>query len=175
MKIGILVCTNRTNSFTQKIAEYYQNELKKINQPSTIIELASLPEDFAFSALYQNSGKNAEFNKFQAEIDTCDKLIFVIPEYNGSYPGVLKTFIDGLRHPDSLSHKKACLVGISSGVLGNAVGLGHFSDVLSYLNVNILGLRMKLGQIEKNFIDGEFTSPIFKSFIDKQITHFIEF
>jgi chromate reductase, NAD(P)H dehydrogenase (quinone) len=59
--------------------------------------------------------------------------------------------------------------------LGNAVGLGHLNDVLSYLNANVLGLRIKLGEVAKHFSDGAFTNPTFATFIDKQINNFLTF
>ena len=174
-KIGIIVGTNRDDSFTGIIAKYYEKQLKAKAQEVEIINLNNLPHDFAFSALYQNSGKHVAFNEFQNAIDSCNKLIFIVPEYNGSFPGVVKTFIDGLRHPDSLSNKKVCLVGVSSGVLGNAVGLGHLNDILSYLNANVLGLRIKLGMANKHFENGAFTNLTYQNFVDKQISVFLEF
>ncbi len=45
------------------------------------------------------------------------KFIFIIPEYNGTFPGVLKAMIDNsdiIRY-----HKKAILTGVSSGRAGN--------------------------------------------------------
>ena len=174
-KIGIIIGTNRKQAFTEKIAKYYQQKIEEKGLECLIIDLKYLPTDFAFSALYENSGKNLEFQKIQNLIDECGKLIFMVPEYNGSYPGVVKTFIDGLRHPDSLSNKKVALVGVSSGVLGNAVGLSHLNDVLSYLNANVLGLRIKLGNVEHHFKEGEFTSETYKNFVEKQIVSFLTF
>jgi NAD(P)H-dependent FMN reductase len=170
---GIIIGTNRIGSLSEVIAKYYKNEMENKGHDAILIDLKSLPEDFIFSALYGK--KNVAFDDLQSKIDQCSKLVFIVPEYNGSYPGVLKSFIEGLRHPDSLSNKKACLVGVSTGVLGNAVGLGHLSDVLSYLNANLLGLRVKLGLLDKNFKEGEFTSETYKSFVERQINLFLEF
>jgi chromate reductase, NAD(P)H dehydrogenase (quinone) len=175
MTVGIIVGTNRKDAFTKKIAQYYASSIQKQGHQTTIIDLENLPIDFAFTALYQNSGKNLEFATFQAQIDQSDRIVVIAPEYNGSFPGILKTFIDGLRHPDSLSNKKMCLVGLSAGVLGNAVGLGHLNDVLSYLNANVLGLRIKLGEVSKHFADGAFTNTTFASFTEKQINNFLTF
>jgi chromate reductase, NAD(P)H dehydrogenase (quinone) len=175
MTVGIIIGTNRKDAFTKKIAEYYSNLIQEKGHQTLIIDLENLPQDFAFSALYQNSGKNVDFASFQEKIDAVDRLVILAPEYNGSYPGVLKTFIDGLRHPDSLSNKKICLVGLSAGVLGNAVGLGHLNDVLSYLNANVLGLRIKLGEVSKHFVDGTFSNTTYATFLDKQCNNFLGF
>jgi chromate reductase len=173
--IGIIIGTNRHNSVSRKVGIYYQNLLKNLDQKSQIIDLSELPHDFAFSALYHNSGKNDAFNNFQKTIDETKKFVFVVPEYNGSFPGVLKTFFDGLRYPDSFNNKKAALVGISAGMLGNAVGLGHLNDILSYMGTDVLGLRMKLGNMKAHF-DGEaFTFEVYRNFLEKQAKALIAF
>ena len=171
--IGIIIGTNREGSLSEEIAIYYKKELEILNQKTILIDLKELPKDFQFTALYGK--KNPAFEKFQDLIDRCEKLIFVAPEYNNSYPGILKSFIEGLRHPDSLSSKKVCLVGVSTGVLGNAIGLSHLNDILSYLNVNVLGLRVKLGSLDLHFKEGQITSETYKSFINRQIHSFLAF
>jgi NAD(P)H-dependent FMN reductase len=174
-KIGIIIGTNRQNSLSGKVAHYYKKQLEFKGASAEVIDLSKLPEDFAFSALYQNAGHNVDFNEFQVTIDRIQKFVVVVPEYNGSFPGVLKTFFDGLRYPDTFDDKKVALVGISAGVLGNAVGLGHLNDILSYMGANVLGLRVKLGLTGKHFKDDDFTLPIYKEFIDKQIKQLIAF
>ena len=173
--IGIIIGTNRQNSLSRKVGINYQNLLKSLGQESQIIDLAELPQDFAFSALYQNSGKNEAFNTFQKTIDTTQKFVFIVPEYNGSFPGVLKTFFDGLRYPDTFNNKKAALIGISAGVLGNAVGLGHLNDILSYMGTDVMGLRMKFGNMKAHFDGEEFTFETYRNFLEKQVKAFIAF
>lgn len=173
MKIGILVGTNREDAVSEKIAEYYASRLSERDVNNEVLLLKNLPPDFAFSHMY--GAVNPAFDDFQKKVDGYDKIVMIIPEYNGSFPGVMKSFIDALRHPDSLSGKKIALVGVSSGAYGNAVGLSHISDILAYLNANVLGLRLKLGNILKHFNDKQFSFEVYANFVDKQINSFIEF
>ena len=185
--IGVIVGTNRNNSASRKVGLYYQKLLESLGAKSQLIDLATLPEDFTFSALYHNYGKNDNFNEFQKIVDTTHKFVFIVPEYNGSFPGVLKTFLDGLRYPDSFHYKKAALVGVSSGVQGNVAGLGHLNDILSYMETDVMGLRVKLGRIWEHF-DGEDFNPrdpndakaqhvchIYKKFLERQAKELIVF
>lgn len=174
-KIGILVGTNRKNSLSKAIGKYYQNVLTNEGVESELIDLSQLPEDFTFSALYQNVGHNHSFNEFQLVVDRIEKFVFIVPEYNGSFPGVLKTFLDGLRYPDTFESKKVALLGISAGVLGNAVGLGHLNDILSYMGADVMGLRVKLGLMNNHFVDNEFTLVVYKEFIHKQAKQLLKF
>jgi chromate reductase len=173
--ICIIVGTNRPDSLSRKVANYYQKLLQNLGQESQILDLINLPKDFTFTSLAKNADKGEVFNEFQKIIDTTEKFVFIVPEYNGSFPGILKVFLDGLRYPDSLSNKKAALVGIAAGMLGNAVGLGHLDDILSYMGTNTLALRMKLGNIKQHFDGEEFSFNIYQNFLEKQAKQFIEF
>lgn len=159
-------------AMTMKVAHYYKNLLAA---PSEFIDLKELPQDFSFSALYQNQGKNEDFIPFQEQIDALDKLVFIVPEYNGSFPGVLKTFLDGLRYPDTMKDKKVALVGVSSGVQGNAVGLSHLDDILSYMGANVLGLRVKLGEIYRYFDGEKFSNASYINFLQTQADKLLSF
>ena len=58
--IGIVSGTNRREALSPKIAEYYKQLLDSEGAATEIIDLRDLPEDFAFSALYDQKGKNPE-------------------------------------------------------------------------------------------------------------------
>jgi len=173
--IVIIVGTNRPNSMSRKIADYYQNVLGQFNAASIILDLINLPHDFTVSALYENSGKNEAFNGLKALLDKTDKFIFIVPEYNGSYPGVLKAFIDGLPYPNSFSNKKAALVGLSSNMQGAALALSHLNDVFSYLGMNTIALRVKLAQIRSHYNDEQISNPLYKELIEMQAEQIIRF
>ncbi len=173
--IVIIVGTNRPNSMSRKIAEYYQTILNQLNTESLILDLVHLPHDFTVSALYENSGKNEQFNGLKALLDKTDKFVFVVPEYNGSYPGVLKAFIDGLPYPNSFSNKKAALVGLSSNMQGATIAMSHLNDVFSYLGMNTLALRVKLAQIRSHFQDNEVSNALYKELIEMQAEQIVRF
>ncbi len=173
--ILIISGTNRNNSFSIQLAEFYQSVLKENGISSEILDLSSLPKDFLFSALYENSGKNSAFNEFQEKVDSYNKFVFIVAEYNGSFPGVLKAFIDGLEYPNSLKNKKAALVGLSAGDQGGALALSHLSDILSYMGTNVLAFRPRLSSLEKNFRDGKFINKLYEEILREQANSLITF
>lgn len=166
--ISIVISTNRANSMTSKVAQYYKTLLNKLNQETQIIDLQLLPQDFIYSALYDNAGKNEDFNKIRNVFENSDKYVFIVPEYNGSFPGILKAFIDGLSFPNKLMHKKAALVGISDGVQGGALALSHLNDIFNYLGLNVLAQRVKIPTLNKHFRNNQITDPLIKSLIEEQ-------
>lgn len=173
--LSIVVGTNRDSSKSELVANYYQSILEKKGVISQIIHLKDLPENFISTALYKNSGKDEQFNLLRDGILKSKKLIFIVPEYNGSFPGVLKAFIDGMPYPKGFEDKKIALVGLSSGIQGGALALSHLNDIFSYLNAHVLGQKVKLIQIEKNLEEGEITNNFYVQLIENQIDKFIDF
>ncbi|MEM6362639.1 MAG: NAD(P)H-dependent oxidoreductase, partial [Bacteroidota bacterium] len=151
----VIVCgTNRNDSVSMEIAGIYKSLLEELGQAAVIIDLKDLPSDFTTSALYENSGKNEKFNEFRELMSEAKKFVFVVPEYNGSFPGVLKAFIDGLKFPDTFTDKKCALVGVSSGVQGAGLALSHLTDIFNYCGTNVLALKPKLAQIDRHLEGG---------------------
>lgn len=153
--ITIVSSTNRNDAVSYQISLLYQRILAERDVPSEIINLNDLPDDFTVSALYENSGKNEAFNALRAQMKAAQKYVFIVPEYNGSFPGVLKAFIDGLEYPHTFTNKKCALVGLSSGVQGAGLALSHLTDIFNYCGMHVLALKPKLARIEANLSDGE--------------------
>jgi chromate reductase len=173
--ICIISGTNRKNSNSIIVARHYQALLNQNNAPNTILDLADLPADFIVSALYENTGKNEEFNRLQAVVNQADKIVFIVPEYNSSLPGVLKTFIDGLNYPSGLRDKKAALVGISSGMQGGIIAVSHLTDILNYLGTTVLALKPKLAFIEKHLQEDKITNPLYLELLETQAQQMVNF
>ena len=173
--ITIISGTNRLNSNSIFVAEYYQSLLKKKGAECQILDLRKLPENFLFTALYENADKDPAFNKLKAMINRSEKFVFIVPEYNGSFPGVLKAFIDGLDFPESFENKKCALVGISLGVLAGALALSHLTDILNYLGMHVLALKPRLPRIESLIENGKLNDKFLAELLDVQAGAFIKF
>src|SRR5690554_2665924 len=148
--IKIIVSTNRINATSGKIAQQYQNILADLSEESEIINLVDLPDDFVFSALYDKKGENEAYNVIHEKVKSGDKFVFIVPEYNGSFPGILKSFIDGMTYPNSFFNKKCALVGRSSGIGGRGIAISPLNDLFHYLGMHGLAQKPKAGKIEGN-------------------------
>ncbi|MDH5365762.1 MAG: NAD(P)H-dependent oxidoreductase [Cyclobacteriaceae bacterium] len=173
--IQIICGTNRNDSISKKISIIYQQILNELGLKSNIIDLSELPDDFVFSALYDNAGKNQDFNVFREVMVEAEKFVFIVPEYNGSFPGVLKTFIDGLIFPDTFKNKKAALVGLSSGIQGAGLALSHLTDIFNYCNMHVLAQKPKLMHIEKNMNNGSELGDLYTGLLKEQAELLVEF
>jgi len=173
--IKIIVGTNRQNSVSKQIAEIVQKILLEKGAESEILELTDLPSDFIETALYENNGKNEAYNAFHKRLASGKKFIFIVPEYNGSFPGILKTFIDGMTYPNTFRNKKAAMIGISSGVGGGGIALSHLTDIFHYLGMHVLALKPKLAKIEQNMSDNLLTNKLYIELLHSQADMLLEF
>ena len=115
-KIVVMSCTNRPVSNTYKVSLVYQKLLNDRNINAQVLDFRNLPENIAFGETF---GKRSESYKtlIKEFVETASRFIFVVPEYNGSFPGILKTFIDSI-HPSLWNDKDVCLVGVADGRAG---------------------------------------------------------
>lgn len=173
--ITIITGTNRPFSNSRAVANLYARLLDERQIANQILDLADLPADFTASALYDNIGTNQAFNELSAVIGDSEKFVFIVPEYNGSFPGVLKAFIDGLSYPNTFRNKKAALVGLSSGVQGSGLAMSHLTDIFNYLGMHVLALKPRLAQFEKNYDGTAITNPLYLELLNQQIDQFIHF
>jgi len=173
-KTLVLTCTNRPNSYTAKVAAIYQDILHQMGVETAELSLEELPNNIAFSELYGQ--RTFEFTQLIAsKISAYRRFIFVVPEYNGGFPGILKLFIDAI-HPREWLNKKVCLVGVSSGRAGNLRGMEHLTGVLCYLKMHVYHNRLPISQIDKIMnSSGQFIQEEQQQVCEAQVRGFLDF
>jgi len=169
--ITLLAGTNRPQSRARRIANFYAAMLTGMGAESQILDLAELPVDFVSTALYANAGKHEGFNRLAHLLNAGNKLVIITPEYNGSFPGVLKAFIDGLPYPGGIRGKKAALVGLSNGGQGGMLAMTHLTDILMYLGTTVLPQRVRLPFIDQDLSpEGELRHELSRQLLREQAT-----
>lgn len=143
--ITIISATNRPNSNTLKIATNYAQLLENQGVDSKVLTLESLPVNFISSDLYNN--RSEAFQKLLNEyIIPVQKFVVISPEYNGSFPGVLKVFLDAFP-PELNRGKKVALVGVSSGRGGNIRGMEHLTGIFNYLGLHVHHHKLAISNV----------------------------
>jgi NAD(P)H-dependent FMN reductase len=172
--ITIISATNRVDSNSEKVANNYKSVLKSKGVDVELFSLKDLPESVLHTDLY---GKRSE--DFQKIIDTYvdkqTKFIFIAPEYNGSFAGILKVFLDAIP-PRMWTENKACLVGVSTGRAGNLRGMEHLTNILNYLKVNVYHNKLPISRVDtlldaNGFLSDSETQKV----IDSQLDGFLKF
>jgi chromate reductase len=100
-------------------------------------EVASLSDLPFYNADVEQCGFPAQVESFRNKVAAADALIFAVPEYNFSVPGVLKNALEWLsRPPNSPTNGKPCaMFGASVSPLGTARGQFHFRHICVSLNM----------------------------------------
>jgi len=163
--ITIISGTNRIGSNTHKIAKEYQRILEEKGVKAGLFSLEAVN-------VMQN---DAEFKRIENEILVpTTHFIIISPEYNGSFPGVLKMLFDSSRSHDIWFHKKALLTGVSTGRAGNLRGMDHLADVLNYVKITVHPNRLPISIVDKLLSpEGKITDIYTLSAIDQQLDEFI--
>ncbi|MCB9236185.1 MAG: NAD(P)H-dependent oxidoreductase [Bacteroidia bacterium] len=174
--ITIISGTNRESVFFNALADFYQDAFAAVGKETTILRLKDLPREIAFHFPENPETWLPGLKPFQDQIDRADFFIFILPEYNGSLPGILKLFIDNCRFPDSFAGKGVALAGFSSGMFGNLRGLDHLDSVLSYLRAHTLPYRVHVPHIEEKIDEsGQINAAGVKEILQKQVEEILAY
>lgn len=155
-QIGVIVGSLRADSYNKQVATALV-KLFPSEFDFRFIDIGNLP-------LYNQDADQqvpANVAAFKSEINQCDGIIFVTPEYNRSIPGVLKNALDQGSRPwgnNSWNNKPAGILGVSIGNISTAIAQQHLRNVLSFLNMPTLNqpecfLKWFDGMVEQ---DGHF-------------------
>jgi len=136
MKIGVIAGSFRQGSYSVMLAKAIMKELKAECEVQ-FVEIKDLPH---FNQDFESGETPQAVLDFRTVIQGCDGFVFVTPEYNRSYPGVLKNALDTASRPSGQNlwaHKPAAVVGVSPGRLAALAAVLAFRQPLSFLNVRL--------------------------------------
>lgn len=165
--ITIISGTARHDSMTLRMAGIYQEMFRAFGVDAALVSLEG-------KQFWERSESLREM-----ELDyfiPAKKFVFIMPEYNGSYPGSLKVMMDHTDIKACWYGKKALLTGIADGRAGNLRGLDHFTNVLNYLRVNVFYNKLPVSRIGTELsTDGRLLQEATVQSIREQIAGFIDF
>ena len=158
--------TNRKGSNTKKIALIYQQILAQKGVTANLFSLEGIElmqRDTAFAEIEQNV------------IVPTTHFIFIVPEYNGSFPGVLKMLFDTSKEHELWFYKKALLTGVATGRAGNLRGMDHLADILNYLKITVHPNKLPISGVDQ-LLDtkGNITDENTINAIHHQLDEFID-
>ncbi|MFT3784577.1 MAG: NAD(P)H-dependent oxidoreductase [Tepidisphaeraceae bacterium] len=147
--ILIVSGTNRPASNTRRISEVLAGFYRQAQVPVEALSLTELPAEAFLPESY--ASKPASVQALQQRVLAASGLHIVTPEYNGSFPGVLKYFIDLLKFPESFIAKPVAFTGLSAGLWGALRSVEQLAQVFSYRNAHLFPDRVFIPQIQTKF------------------------
>jgi len=172
--ICIISGTNRPDSQTFKVAKLFESLFQKAGAKTDFLDLKNLPAALFTPEAYAT--KPAEFEVFSEKVLKSHGLFVVTPEYNGSFPGVLKTFIDHLKFPQSFERRPVAFCGVAAGMWGALRSVEQLELIFKYRNAFTFSERIFLPKIHEQFDEqNNFKIPLTKTLVDSQVKNFILF
>lgn len=86
-----------------------------------------------------------------SDVSRTDKIIMIVPEWNGSFPWTFKKMIDDRGWPSKFSGKEILLIGTSNSTFGNIVGITHLQHILEWCGARVYHKRACIPFIDKKF------------------------
>jgi chromate reductase, NAD(P)H dehydrogenase (quinone) len=145
----VLCATNRPGANSRIIAKRVCSILKD-NGCDTLVylDLADLKPDIFKPTVYAE--KPEWFVKeFQQPVLDAPGMVVVVPEYNGSFPGVMKYFIDMLKFPESLVEMPVMFIGCAAGQWGALRSVEQLTHIFQYRNAHIFGQRLFIPKVHE--------------------------
>lgn len=172
--ITIICTTNRPDSNSIKISELYEKALSAQGEKCQILDLKTVDAQWIQDSHYSDNVPEFELvvDKY---IRSVNKLVLVVPEYNGGFPGYLKFFMDACDHGD-WNGKKIAMLGLATGRAGNLRGVDHLTGIFHYLGSEVYSQKVYLSQINQLLSEvGELANHRVANEIDAQIKGFVTF
>lgn len=171
-RIAVIGGSLRKDSFNRKLA-------------NAVAKLA--PQDFSFRQvriddlpLYDqddDANQAGSVKRLRGEIAAAQGLLFVTPEYNRSFPGVLKNAIDHVSRPygqSAWTGKPAGVMGASPGATGTAMAQQHLRNVLVSVNVQTLSQPEVFIQVKDGLFDeADNIGPGSLKFLQNWMDHYV--
>jgi NAD(P)H-dependent FMN reductase len=172
--ILVISGTNRPNANALRIAKIVEQHYIALKTPVELYSLADLPPEIFNPSSYAT--KPASFVPVQDKIVASRGLHVVTPEYNGSFPGVLKYFIDMLKFPDSFEHKPVAFTGEAAGIWGAIRPIEQLQQIFGYRNAHCFPDRVFIPGINgKLDAEGKLTDAAIADRLAKQAAGFVAF
>ena len=172
--ISLIVGTHRPGSNSAKVARHVAQVYATLGEPLAVIDLAQFPPDAFSPAAFGQ--KSAAVEAAAHTVLQSSGLVVIAPEYNGSYPGALKAFIDLLPFPIAFERRPVCFIGIAAGEWGGLRTVEHLQGVFGYRNAHIYPDRIFVpGIYSKLGADGSITDTALVGRIERQASGFIRF
>jgi NAD(P)H-dependent FMN reductase len=131
LSIPVILGTTRKGRMSTHAACFMVEQIRKRGTIATeLIDISELPMPT------NDAGEDIKDSGFSEKMALADAVVIVTPEYNHSFPGLLKHVLDSCLK--EYIHKAAGIVGVSAGPFGGVRAIQDFLPVIRELGlVNI--------------------------------------
>jgi len=170
----VVVCgTNREGALSRLLAAEVVQAYQDLGHSVDLLDMNELPTEILTPTAYGDAPPSV-----QALVDRFLKsegAVFVVPEYNGSYPGILKLFVDMLPFPEGFESRPCAFIGLAAGQFKSLRAVEHFQQVAGYRNAYLFPRRLFIGDSFKQFVNGKLASDELSQRLRDQADGFVKY
>jgi NAD(P)H-dependent FMN reductase len=174
MNVLVISGSIRENASTKRVAQHLVNRLsEQPNLQPELIDLTLYEYPIWKEVFHLEVNPPEECRSLHAKLEASDAMIFVTPEYNGSYSLALKNMIDyyGLKVFDK---KVIGVSAVSSGSLGGIRSGLQLQQLILAIYAIPVPQMLLIPNVQSKFDDtGKLLDTSFVKFVDKFISDFI--
>ena len=166
--LPVILGTSRQGRRSEHAARFvFEQTSQRTDIVTELIDIRALPFPI------DDAGEAIKNSQFSAIVERADGLIMVVPEYNHSFPGLLKHVLD--TNLQEYVHKAVGVCGVSAGPFGGARMIQSLLPVLRELGLVTIFADVYFGFAGKLFDPetGNITDPAYvgrlKSFLDELV------
>src|SRR5713101_2079895 len=165
--IPVILGTTRKGRMSAHAAQFVFSQLQKRKSVTTeLIDIAELPLPV------DDAGEAVKDSHFSGAMERADAIVIVTPEYNHSFPGLLKHVLDSCLK--EYIHKAAGIVGVSAGPFGGTRVIQNLLPVMRELGLVTIFWDVNFSSVQKVFApDGKLLEESYVRRIDKFLKELI--
>ena len=146
LSIPVLLGTVRKGRASAQAARFVLDRIRQREGVETaLVDIATLP------LRIDDAGEATKDPALSETLTKADGLVIVSPEYNHSFPGLLKHVLDG--YLKEYIHKAVGVVGVSAGSFGGTRGIQDLLPVLRELGLVTIFWDVNIGPVGQVFDD----------------------
>ena len=167
LSIPVILGTTRKGRMSENAARFMVGQVaKRAGVTTALIDISKVPMPL------DDAGEGIKNPEFAQKMMLADALIIVTPEYNHSFPGLLKHVLDSCLK--EYIHKAAGIVGVSAGPFGGVRVIQDFLPVVRELGLVNIFWDVNFGNVSKVFDEsGKLLDEAFIGRADKFLNELI--
>lgn len=150
LKILVFAGSTRSGSFNKKLARIAAAELAA-GAAVTLVDLKDYPMPLYDGDAEAATGLPERAAALKRMVREHDAIVIASPEYNGSFPALVKNVIDWISRAEAgepplavLRGKAAALLSTSPGGGGGQRGLRHLKELLEMIGVRVIPAQLTI-------------------------------
>ena len=152
-KILVLAGSARQDSVHRKIARQVVEALREAGAEATLADLREFPMPIYDGDLEAGEGLPPTARALKELARRHDGFAIASPEYNGSFPALLKNALDWISRPEPgerplevFRGRVAAILSASPGPGGGRRGLRHLRELLEMMNVRVIPRELAIAR-----------------------------